>query len=63
MLRIEGTEDLVELNGVGDLGRRDAAALGHRFRLLGARRQLDVGLAEKGLLAQDGLRVAEGIGA
>ena len=56
-LRIEGTEDLVELHRVGDLRRGQRAALGQRLCLVAAGRQLHIGLAEEGLLPQDRPRV------
>jgi hypothetical protein len=51
--RVEGAEDLVELDRIRDLSLGQGAALGQAGPLLVPRRQLDEGLAEQGLLAQD----------
>jgi hypothetical protein len=44
---------LVELHGVLDVAGVERAAVGHRRGVRGARRDVDVGLAEDRLLAQD----------
>ena len=56
-LGVEGAEDLVELDRVGHLGRGNVAALGELRARAVARGQLDVGLAEQRLLAEDRLGV------
>ena len=50
-------EHLVEPLGRGDLGGREVAAVGELRRVRAARRELDVGLPEDGLVAEDGARV------
>ena len=60
--RVEGAEDLVELDGRRHLRRPAAARPRGASRRSGARRQLDVRLAQQRLLAQD-RRVSLGIGA
>ena len=57
-LGVERAEDLVELDRRGDLGLRQATAVGQLRPRAVARGELDVGLAEQGLLAQDRPRVA-----
>ena len=60
--RVERAEDLVQLDGRRHLRVGQRAVLGQQCRALVAGRQLDVGLAEQRLLAQDRARVL-GIGA
>ena len=55
--RVERREDLVELDRRRDLRLRDRPAVRQLGAVLRARRELDVGLAEQRLLAQDRARV------
>ena len=56
-LRVEGAQDLVELDRVRHLRGGQRAALRDRLGGVAARRQLHVGLAQQRLLAQDRARV------
>ena len=54
---VEGPEDLVDLNRLRDLRRREGPVLFQRLRFLGAGRELDVRLAQERLLAERRLGV------